>query len=373
MSLTAFTVSQISNYISRLFDTEPLLRPVRVQGEISQLTFKKHIYLSLSDGTNKLDCIVYSSRINDAARSLAQGDEVILTGNIQNYGPGSKYSLVVQAIETVGEGDLYKEFLKLKEKLHKEGLFDSMHKKPLPEYPKHIGVVTSDTGAAHEDITKILRKRTNITDVTIFPVLVQGPTAPASMINMLKTIEKKFKDEIDVIIIGRGGGSAEDLSCFNDEGLARAIYECSIPIISAVGHEIDTSISDFVADVRAETPTAAAQIAVKSNDELKALLDNSLREMNAVLANRLMSAEFQLEGTLDNMRRTLDERIIGYEREIEKALILLKENDPRSILSKGYALIQDSDGNAVINASKIKKGQEYTVTMSDGTATVEGK
>lgn len=375
MAIAPFTVTQVNEIISRLFKTEPLLRPVVVQGEVSRINYDKNgnMYISIKDSACKLDCTIFENRINDTMRNLEPGDEIICTGNIECFTKMGSYSLWISHVELVGEGDLAAQFEALKRKLYKEGLFDEAHKKRLPEFPKHIGVVTSSTGAAVKDILKILSTRTGLTDVTVFPVLVQGAYAAQDMIKMLKTIEEKFSDTIDLIIIGRGGGSIEDLSAFNDEDLARAIYACPIPIISAVGHEIDTTISDFVADLRAETPTAAAQIAVKSKVELMDLLNSKIYELNKELSNRLGNKMFQAEGLFNSIEGRTKELIIKRESEIERLMLLLKENDPRKFLDKGYALVTDESGKNIHSNKIIKKGKKYTLTFSDGNANVRGE
>ncbi len=375
MAITPFTVSQVNEFISRMFKTEPLLRPVAVKGEISYLNYHSNgnIYLSISDSKSKLDGVVFSNRITDTARSLSVGDEVILTGNMENFPAQSKYSLWVNSVEMVGEGDLAIAFEKLKKKLNEEGLFDKEHKKPLPEYPKHIGVITSATGAAVKDILKILTDRTKLTDITVFPVLVQGPGAPSDIVRMLKIVENQFFGDVDLIILGRGGGSSEDLSVFNDEGIARAIYDCKIPVISAVGHEIDTTISDFVADARAETPTAAAQMAVRNIVELRDTMTVKMNELNRELANRIMNKDFQVRGAFDILTNKVNELFLNGKNAADKYALILEENDPRKILSKGYALVTDAKGCTVTTASGIKSDNAYSIRFEDGSAEVVGR
>lgn len=375
MAIAPFTVSQVNEIIARTFKTEPLLRPVVVKGEVSRLNYDKNgnLYMSIKDEKSKLDCTVFQNRINDTIRNLSPGDEIICAGNIECFIKMGSYSLWVNQVEIVGEGNLAIEFEKLKQKLFKEGLFDSEHKKELPRFPKHIGVVTSGTGAAVKDILKILSGRTALTDVTVFPVLVQGDKAPQDITNMINLIDREYNDIIDLIIVGRGGGAIEDLAAFNDEGLARAIYNCSIPIISAVGHEIDTTISDFVADVRAETPTAAAQIAVRSSEELRELLNSKMWEMNKELSNMLGQKMFRIEGIFNQIDGRMRELIYKGEAEAEKAFLLLKENDPRKFLDKGYALVTDSKGKHIKSSKKIKAGSEYQLIFNDGSAKVRGE
>lgn len=260
MALRPVTVSQLNEYISRVLSTDPLLGNISVTGEISNLKFhgSGHIYFSLIDGNSKVNCFLPSSYAENLSYAPGDGLEVTVQGYINVYKKGGTYTLFVKNIEVSGEGNLSMAFDILKKKLDKEGIFDKEHKKPIPKFPKKLGVVTSETGAAVRDIIKIIKSRTRLTDVTVFPVLVQGQKAAADIAGTLDMINEKFPD-IDVLIVGRGGGSSEDLWAFNEEMLARAVYRSEIPIISAVGHEIDITICDFAADMRAETPTGSGR------------------------------------------------------------------------------------------------------------------
>lgn len=362
------TVTQLNEYIKNLLQTDPLLRFVRVGGEITY--YKPHsngsIYLTISDGASRLDCVIFPNRIDDVARSINLGDEVILEGSIGGFTSKGSYSLWVRTVERAGEGDLLKEFERLKEKLEKEGLFDKKHKKPLPEFPKHVGIVTSDSGAAFDDVRKIIVKRTNLVDITLFPVLVQGREAAGDIARTIELINRNFNNEIDLLIVGRGGGSPDDLAAFNDEGLARAIFKSAIPIISAVGHEIDISISDLVADVRAETPTAAAQIAVRDNSELLNEMNDCIRSLGTLLSNNLLQAELEMENLNNLMNTYLERRIMDYDNEISHYKLLLKENDPRNVLNKGFAIVTGDSGKPITSSKKLNTGKKYKITMSDG-------
>ena len=373
MAIAPFSVKQVNDYIARLFKSDYLLRPVVVKGEISSIgeDRKGNIYISLSEDRSKLDLVIFSNMKNDVVSKLQIGDEVIAAGNIEAYAAQSKYSLWVRDIEIAGAGDAAAKFEELKQKLLKEGLFDKDHKLPIPEFPKHIGIVTSATGAAVEDIIKILTSRTNITDITVFPVLVQGPDAAEDMIKMIGVIEREYKGDVDLIIIGRGGGSAEDLAAFNDEGLARAIYNCTIPIISAVGHEVDISISDFVADMRAETPTAAAQMAVHSISELNDILKNSLENLNFNLSNRVLQEDFTIVDLRNSLDYSLKDLVNKYEKEIDNSLLILKENNPLMVLNKGYSLVTDLKGKPISDIDHIKKDEEYNIVFKSGEAKVK--
>ena len=368
MATKPITVTQLNEYIKNLLQTDPLLRYVRVAGDITY--YKPHsngsIYLTISDGNSKIDCVMFPNRIDETARSVDVGDEVVLEGSIGGFVGKGSYSLWVRTVERSGEGALAKEFEKLKVKLEKEGLFDKKHKKPLPSFPKHIGIVTSDSGAAFDDVRKIIIGRTNLTNITLFPVLVQGKAAAKNITKAIEHINKKFIGDIDLLIVGRGGGAPDDLAAFNDEELARAIFNSEIPIISAVGHEIDISISDLVADVRAETPTAAAQIAVRSNADLVDEMNEYIRTIGTLLTNGLLQAELSVENAYNRIKNSIERLVQEYDSELSKALIVLKENDPRQILNKGFALVTEESGKPVVSSKKLSKGKKYMITMKDG-------
>ncbi|MBO4235673.1 MAG: exodeoxyribonuclease VII large subunit [Firmicutes bacterium] len=362
------SVSQLNEYIKNILQTDPLLRYVRVSGDITyyKLHSNGNIYLTISDGKSKLQCIIFNNRIDETALRIQEGDEVILEGSIGAFTARGEYSLWVIRVELAGEGELAKEFERLKAKLEKEGLFAKSHKKPLPRYPNHIGIVTSDSGAAFDDVKKILCLRTNLTDITLFPVLVQGKAAAANIAETIDFINKDYKGEIDLLIVGRGGGAPEDLAAFNDEGLARAIYRSDIPIISAVGHEIDVSISDLVADVRAETPTAAAQIAVRDREDILGEMNEYMHSLGTLLTGKLLQAELSLQNTMNRIDSSIRNLISDKENEISKSILILKENDPRNVLDKGFAIVSGDGGRPVTSAKNLSKGKKYVITMSDG-------
>ena len=373
MGLKPFTVGEVSNYISKLLNTEPLLNSILVVGEISKLTFHRNgsIYFSISDGTNKLDCVMFDSYVTEKALEMKEGQEVILSGGIRAYPARSQYSLWVKSVEPVGQGDLAAQFEEMKQRLNKEGLFDKKHKKELPELPRRIGIVTSATGAAVEDMTKILRAKTSLPEVIIFPVLVQGQGAAEDISNMLENIGDNFAKEIDVLIVGRGGGSPEDLAVFNQEEVARAIFKCPIPIISAVGHEIDTTIADLVADARAETPTAAANMVIPGDDDLIALMEGYVDDLKYYLSNGLMQGEFKIQNYVNDLHKYLEKKINDYENEINSELILLKENNPKAVLEKGYTLVTDENGKPIVEASALEINSKYNIVFKDGRAVAE--
>lgn len=280
--LNTITVSQLNTYVKSLIENDPHLTFINVSGEISN--FKNHfssghLYFTLKDQNASIRCVMFRSSASRVNFVVEDGLSVTVKGRVSLYEKDGQYQLYAEEMHPTGEGDLALAFKQVKEKLEKEGLFDSESKRPLVKFPKRIAVVTSDTGAAVKDILNITSTRYPSCEIVMCPVLVQGDTAAADMV---KTLERIYQlDNIDAIIIGRGGGSAEDLHCFNDEVLARKIYESPFPVISAVGHETDFTICDFVADVRASTPSHAAELAVPDKHEIQARVDNFAKHLKS--------------------------------------------------------------------------------------------
>ena len=371
MALKPVTVTQLNEYISRVLGTDPLLSNISVTGEISNLKFHSsgHVYFSMIDQSSKVNCFLPASCFRNLAYTLGDGLNVTVRGYINVYKKGGAYTLFIRELEVAGEGDLSTAFELLKKKLQEEGLFDPSFKKKIPAFPKKIGILTSKTGAAVRDMVKIIQSRTKAVDVIIFPVPVQGTGAAAQMADMLDHVNENFYD-IDTLIIGRGGGSAEDLWPFNEEVLARAIFRSRIPVISAVGHEIDFSISDFVADLRAETPTAAAEKAVPDDSQIIMFLDTYRSQLNSALKNKVMYHRMSLKSCIQDMRSVLIRRIDRSEHEIKQNLITLEENNPSNILSKGYTFMEGPDGKVVASASDMEEGGRYRIYFRDGTVEV---
>ena len=288
------------------------------------------------------------------------------------YARGGSYSFSVRMVESFGEGDLAKEYNRVKKLLESEGLFSREHKKQIPQFAKRIGVVTSDTGAAVEDIKKIITDKNDYADILIFPTLVQGIGAPASIISSIKLANEISLGgtKIDVLIVGRGGGSAEDLAAFNDEGVARAIFASEIPVISAVGHESDVSISDWVADARAETPTAAADMAAINTFELREQIEHNKLELRKSIDYKIKTERNNIKLQRDHLVHVMNSKIREMRLSVDKAVITLNANNPRNILNKGYSLVT-KDGQVVGEAAKIAIGEIYTVTMTDGSFEAE--
>lgn len=370
MALKPITVTQLNDYIARVFDSDTLLMNVAVTGEISNLKYHSsgHVYFSLNDENSKVNCFLPSSYVKNLSYELGDGLEITASGKVNVYRRGGYYSLFVRSIQVAGEGNLSMAFQLMKEKLEKEGLFDPAHKRPIPAFPHKIGILTSSTGAAVKDIVKIIRSKNELVDILIFPVQVQGEGAAQNIAETLKFVNDSY-DDIDTLIVGRGGGSQEDLWAFNEEVLARAIYDSRIPVISAVGHEIDFSISDFVADLRAETPTAAADIAVPDIGELVEKLNKFSDEMLIHLKNKLSLGELRTEKALNKLKSDLDMLLLSRSNEIEKLKLILEQNDPHRIMERGYTVIE-SEGRVIRTPEELKDG-EYDIVFRSGKVRVK--
>lgn len=383
------SVSQINFYIKSIIENDGSLQFVLVTGEISNLTVHQrsgHIYLSLKDSNSVISAVMFAGNARRLKFRLENGMKVICRGRISVYEPSGRYQLYIEDMQPDGVGALTLAFEQLKKSLAQKGLFDNAHKKPLPKFPKTIGVITSPTGAAVQDITNIIRRRFPSADIVLAPVLVQGESAPEQLV---RAVNKFSASKIaDVVIIGRGGGSAEDLWAFNDEQLAYAVYNCETPIISGVGHETDFTVCDFVADVRASTPSAAAELAVPDRQELmsyyfkqkqyiSAMLDRKIKAVQLRLENqqRRMSAsspklkaeqlEKQLSAKSEKLTRFMNIYISDKENKLIAAKGKLDGLNPLNVLNRGYA-IAEKDEKIITSSKQLKDGDDFTVILSDG-------
>ena len=392
MAIKPVSVSQLNGYIKRILQTDPILGNVSVVGEISNLKFhgSGHVYFTLKDHNSKINCFLPADRLAQLRYELSEGMEITASGYIYLYERGGSYSLNIKDIEVAGLGNLAIAFEKLKAKLEAEGVFDPAIKKPIPYFPEKIAVVTSETGAAVRDILKIIKNRNDYVDVLIYPVLVQGPAAAGEIAAAIDDINMKWPD-IDTIIVGRGGGSMEELWAFNEEVVARSIFASKIPVISAVGHETDFTISDFAADRRAETPTAAAHMAVPDINELKAYVGDLKENLHNYMLRLLQLKEYHLN-TLDfnAFRRDIESRIVMEQMRIdsmnnenqllissmiesyEQQIMNLKDNlealNPKAIMSRGYSAITDADGVFINSVNSLKPDDKVVIYMQDGSA-----
>lgn len=391
------TVSQLNFYIKSLIENDSKLNIVFLSGEISNLTDhyrSGHIYLSLKDEKSVIRAVMFSGNARNLRFKPTDGMKVICRGRVAVYEPTGQYQLYIEDMQPDGIGALTLAYEQLKKKLADKGLFDSAHKKLLPRFPKTVGVITSPTGAAVQDIRNILYRRFPCVNIVMCPVLVQGDSAPEQLVRAVKTLD--MYNTCDVIIIGRGGGSIEDLWAFNDETLANAIYDCKIPVISAVGHETDFTICDFVSDMRAPTPSAAAELAVPDKAELMSYYSSQLQYLSSFMdsqfrknSSRLIDFqrrislvsprskidkyEKNIELLLNKSQNLVNEKYIKKSNEITKISAKLESLNPLSVLSRGYS-IAEKDGVVITSSSQLNKGDNFTLEFSDGkiNATVNG-
>nr|WP_314629982.1 exodeoxyribonuclease VII large subunit [uncultured Mogibacterium sp.] len=367
--MNPFSITQFNEYVSKKLNSDLNLKNLPLIGEVSGISMSSgHMYFSLKDENSVLRAVIWRNNISRIDTTLIQnGSKIVARGDISAYARGGNYSFSIRMVESFGEGDLAKEYNRVKKLLESEGLFAREHKKPIPRLARRIGVVTSDTGAAIEDIKKIITTKNNYADIIIFPTLVQGIGSPASIIKSIESanLVNESGKHIDVLIVGRGGGSAEDLAAFNDEGVARAIFASEIPIISAVGHESDVSISDWVADARAETPTAAANMAAINTFELREQIDKSEQELKQSIAYKIKMERNNIKIQRDHLNHVMSSKIREMKLNVDKAVITLRENNPTNILSKGYALVI-KDNYIVSEVSNIDLDETYRVVMADG-------
>lgn len=368
MAIKPVSVSQLNSYIKRILGTDPILMNVSVKGEISNLTKHSsgHWYFALKDEGSKINCFLPSNRVSSLRFELSEGMEITAYGSISVYEKGGYYSLNIRDIDIEGEGALKAAFENLKNKLSSEGLFDISHKKTLPVFPKNIGVVTSPTGAAVRDIITTVRRRNPMVNILVYPCQVQGEGSAESVCRGISYFNEQ-KPETDILIVGRGGGSAEDLWTFNEESVARAIYKSNIPVISAVGHEVDYLISDYVADVRGATPTAAAELAVPHIDNLKDRVRRGAPEnLYPILAGKVRTMEIRIQA----LRNEADFSTKSMLSVLENRLALLKSelsiSDPMAVLQRGYAIVKDKEGRWIMSSKDIKPGDKLEIVMKDG-------
>ena len=370
MQPRSITVSQLNKYIGRVLSTDPILMNVAVRGELSKITRNQsgHWYFDLKDSSSKIRCFLHASRVPYIRYEISEGLEVNVFGSVNVYEAGGSYSIYVNDIQAEGEGALAAAFENLKKKLRAEGIFDEEHKKPLPAFPRNIGVVTSPTGAAIRDIINTLRRRDPMVNVLLYPAQVQGEGSAATVCEGIKFFNEK-RPETDIIIVGRGGGSAEDLWTFNEESVARAIYASAIPVISAVGHETDNVISDLAADVRAATPTAAAELASVHIENIKdRIAVCSPQNCFSLLSGRLDHNISMCERYIESADNAVISLLSGLSSRLSLAKLDLDSLNPLSVLGNGYAAVKDADGGWITTAKAVRTGDRINVVFKDGAA-----
>ncbi len=383
-----YSVAQVNSYIKHMFNEDFVLNNISVSGEISNCKYHSsgHIYFTLKDEESVLLAVMFAGNAKGLKFRLSEGQKVIVKGSINVYERDGKYQLYAKEVSLDGEGDLYKRFEKLKTELEEMGMFDSSYKKPIPRYATRIGVVTASTGAAIQDIINIAKRRNPYVKIYLYSAIVQGSEAPASIVSGINCLDDMG---LDVIIVGRGGGSIEDLWGFNEEIVARAIFSCNTPIISAVGHEVDFTIADFVADMRAPTPSAAAELAVFDYNDFIEKISGYEKLLKRSLISNFEKKKLLLEGISERLRLRSPEDRIRKKRQdadflldrIQQRMILKLKNSrmrlsvdaeklnglsPLNKLSKGYGYISDKDGMQVNSVSNVNAGDKLTVYVTDG-------
>lgn len=383
-----YSVTQVNLYIKNMFIRDYTLNNIYVKGEVSNCKYHTsgHIYFTLKDGQGQIACVMFAGQRSGLKFQMKEGQSVIALGSINVYERDGKYQLYAKEIILDGSGHLYEKYEQLKKNLEKEGLFDNDHKKPIPVFAKKVGIVTAKTGAALQDIINISTRRNPYVQLILYPAQVQGDGAAATVEKGIKTLDKLG---VDTIIVGRGGGSIEDLWAFNEEIVARAIYECNTPVISAVGHETDTTIADFVSDLRAPTPSAAAELAVydikKYNADLETLnrtLNYQMQKKIIGVRNRLKQLSMKLEYSSPIYQvRQKRQNLMDIEQRLNKIIevILTKKKhqleiyaekleglSPLKKLSKGYALVVNSNNEVMNRLEKAKVGEMLQISVTDG-------
>lgn len=388
MLKNVYSVGQVNTYIKNMFAQDFMLHRISIKGEVSNCKYHSsgHIYFTIKDSQGTMSAIMFAGNREGLDFTMKEGDKVIVTGSVEVYERDGKYQIYAKQIELDGEGNLYLRFEQLKKELEEMGMFDNMYKKPIPKYVRTVGIVTAPTGAAVQDIRNVAGRRNPYVQLILYPALVQGDGASASIVSGINALEKMG---VDVIIVGRGGGSIEDLWAFNEEIVARAVFDCEVPVISAVGHEIDTTIVDYVADLRAPTPSAAAELAVfdiynytNAVNNYKMRMGNAIRKTLDISREQLAHFRTRLHylspgNKLNENRR----KVVDYHNEINSLFLeLLKEkkhrlallsseieaNSPLKKLSQGYSYIENSEAKGLRSISDVNLEEEITIHLIDG-------
>ncbi len=392
-----YTVGQVNTYIKNMFAQDFLLHRVCVKGEVSNCKYHTsgHIYFTLKDAAGTISGVMFAGNRRGLAFRMKEGDRVVVTGSIEVYERDGKYQLYAKEITLDGEGDLYLRYEALKHELEEMGMFAQEYKKPIPRYVKRVGIVTASTGAAIQDIRNIASRRNPYVQLILYPALVQGDGAAESIVNGIHALDLLG---VDVMIVGRGGGSIEDLWAFNEEIVARAIFECETPVISAVGHETDTTIADYVADLRAPTPSAAAELAVYDVERLMQDIASCENRLNRLMKNqavltknrllsyaarlKVLSPEYQLNSKKqyaaeleDRLGRTMRDVLNQKRHRME---LLARDMDglsPLKKLSQGFSFVSDMEGKNLSGVDQVETGDHIKIQMTNGCleATVDKK
>lgn len=390
---TVYSVGQVNRYVKNMFIQDYVLRKVYVKGEVSNCKYHTsgHIYFSLKDETGVLSCVMFAGQRRGLAFRMKDGDRVVVGGAVDVYERDGRYQMYTKEITLEGAGALYERFLALKAELEEMGMFAPEYKQPIPRFIRRLGVVTAPTGAAVQDIRNISLRRNPYLQIILYPALVQGDGAADSIVKGIRMLDEAG---VDTIIVGRGGGSIEDLWAFNEEKVARAIFECRTPIISAVGHEVDFTIADFVADLRAPTPSAAAELAVDDMAQvmytLSSYQERFQRDMREKIEfQRVRLGQYQMrlkylspESRLrdrrqalvdfeDTLRRAMDNKLQQYRHRLGIYLERYQGLSPLAKLNQGYSFVADSDGRGITSVSQVKPGDRVEISVTDGVIQAE--
>ena len=396
MTRNVYTVGQVNAYIKNMFTQDYMLNRIYVKGEVSNCKYHTsgHIYFSLKDESGTIACVMFAGQRGGLSFRMSEGQQVIVLGSVSVYERSGSYQIYVREIRLDGEGLLYEKFQALKRELEEMGMFAPEYKKPIPKYAKRIGVVTAPTGAAIRDIMNISYRRNPYVQLILYPAQVQGEGAAVSIVRGIRMLESQ---QVDVIIVGRGGGSIEDLWAFNEEIVARAIFECKIPIISAVGHETDTTIADYVSDLRAPTPSAAAELAVYDYRQLENQKQEYKFRMQRLLIQRIEVNRLKLEKMEtkikylhpenklreykqslveleDKLRKTMGNHLQLKKHRFQLYLEKMKGLSPLQKLSQGFSYVETEEKEVLKSISQVKKGDSLSVYVTDGIikASVDG-
>ena len=385
---SVYSVSQVNSYIKNMFAQDFALSRITVRGEVSNCKYHTsgHIYFTLKDGTGTLAAVMFAGQRKGLSFQLQEGQQVVVTGSVDVYERDGKYQLYARKIEQEGRGDLYQRFLKLRDELEEMGMFAPEYKQPIPRYAKTVGVVTAPTGAAIRDIMNITNRRNPYVQLVLYPALVQGAGAAASITAGIRTLDRMG---LDVLIVGRGGGSIEDLWAFNEEIVARAIFDCATPVISAVGHETDVTIADYVADLRAPTPSAAAELAVfdyrqfeSARLSYQAALNQAMERKKELVRYRaeqyrlrlklhdperkLREQRQRLTDTEDAMKRAMEQKLTAARHRLALLSGQLHGLSPLAKISNGYGFVMDAEGKRLTSVGQTAAGDAITIRIADG-------
>lgn len=384
-----YSVGQVNRYVKNMFTQDYFLQKVYVKGEVSNCKYHTsgHVYFSLKDETGTLSCVMFAGQRRGLAFRMKDGDKVVVGGNVDVYERDGRYQLYAREITLEGAGALYERFLALKQELEDMGMFAQEYKQPIPRFIKRLGVVTAPTGAAVQDIRNISLRRNPYLQIILYPALVQGEGAAASIVRGIEMLDKQ---NVDVIIVGRGGGSIEDLWAFNEEAVARAIFECQTPVISAVGHETDFTIADFVADLRAPTPSAAAELAVDDYRSIVETVSSYGDRMNRAMWGKLDLTRTRLEGLQekytylspqyklkeqrqyladleDELRDAMEKKVHDQRHRLSLYLERFNGLSPLRKLNQGYAYVADKNKKTLVSVEQVSAGDRIYVSVTDGT------